>query len=288
MRLSSAELRLQIIILGVEYLPAEQIYYKNFPYKVELSPKFKGLGGASGKKGCQIDIGNPVKARQDLAKFNERMEKIISNVEYREEIREFVALLPDIEYETRMGGENNLFYFREPSTVLTVVERYKNVINKVTGPINIEHEDAINENSVVMRDQLYYGRFRYMIQFDKSKAFVENVASRLIETLDGMDPATWRAHKLQTIINYIDLINIGPRKTVLKIGMPMTTGSIAQAGGAAQNLPGHRLRQTNPLNFPPRSVIVYLADPEDYVYIKMMTGEYIVESHEVKLFSELT
>lgn len=275
MRLSSADLRLQIFALGVEYLPADQIYYKNFPYKVELSPKFKGLGGVSGKKSCQIDIGNPVKARRELAKFNERMEKIISNVEYREEIREFVALLPDIEYETRMGGENNLFYFREPSTVLTVVERYKHVINSVTGPINTEHETAINERSVVMRDQLYYGRFRYMIQFDKSKAFVENVASRLIETLDDMDPTTWRAHKLQSIINYIGLIGlkVGQKKSARTLGVPMSS---------------HKTRLTNPLNFPPRSVIVYLTDPQDYVYIKMMTSEYIVESHEVKLFSELT
>jgi hypothetical protein len=282
MRLPSIELRLKIISAGVTYLPADQIFYKDFPYKVELSPKFKGLGGASGKKGCQIDISNPVKARQNLAKFNERMEKIISNVEYRLEIREFVALLDDAEYKTRMGGENSLFYFRDTNTVLTLVERYKDVINSVTGPINAEHENVFNKRNIIVREQLYYGRFRYMIQFDKSKEFVEGIANQLIETLDDMDPSTWRAHKLQTIINYVEYKNF-QAKAHVKLGAPWATGSLI-----LNKSPSHNLRVSTPLNFPPRSVIVYLTDPEDYVYIKIMTSEYIIESLEVKLFSELT
>jgi hypothetical protein len=36
------------------------------------------------------------------------------------------------------------------------------------------------------------------------------------------------------------------------------------------------------------TVIVYLEDPQDYVYLKLMTGEWIKSSHELVLFSELT
>ena len=149
-KLSSLELVNKIELAGIKYVPADQIYYKVFPYKVELSPKFKGLGTVNGKRGCQIDVSRPAKARRELEAFNIKIEKVIENVEHREEIKLFVERLPAVEYKHRLGGENSLFYFRDAATVMTLIERYPSVINSVTGPINNEHENVFSEKNVYL------------------------------------------------------------------------------------------------------------------------------------------
>lgn len=248
---------------GINYVPADQVFYSRFPYKIELSPKFKGLGGVSGKRGCQIDIIDPVRARAKLAEFNEKMEKIISNVEYREEIKSFVDRLPNIEYKTRMGGENNLFYFRDPELVLVVVEKFRDVITGVTGPINEEHKDVIDQRNILMRDKLYYNKFRYVLEFARCDDFVEHTAPRLMEVLDKLDPETWRAAKLRSAIGFYNIHG------TLDKGNPFGTRQI-------------------PINFPHRAIMIYLSDPQDYVYLKLIAGEHVVSNHEVVLFDELT
>src|SRR6056297_3242854 len=100
--LNSAELREKVQGAGIKYLPSGQIFFQNFPYKVELSPKFKGLGSQR-RRGCQIDISNPERARAALNDFNQKMEKIISNVEHRREIQNYVGRLPQVEYKRRTG-----------------------------------------------------------------------------------------------------------------------------------------------------------------------------------------
>lgn len=272
-RLSSSELKDRVISAGVKYLPADQVFYSHFPYKIELSPLFKGLGGVSGKRGCQIDISNPHKARADLDAFNERMEKILRNVEYRDEIKRFVATLPEIEYKTRMGGENNLFYFREPELVIQVVERYKSVINSVTGPINAEHQEVFNERNIIMRDKLYYNQYRYVLEFIGTNAFAEKGAPQLLEVLEALPVGSWRAHKLKSTIAFFKhhgtLTNVKP--------FHMWTPQ-----------PKYGRINRQPYSYPKRAVVVYLSDPETYVYIKLMAGEYITSNHEVMLFDELT
>jgi hypothetical protein len=265
---SSADLREQVLAAGIPYLPAEQVFYSDFPYKVELSPKFKGIGGVSGKRGCQIDVSDPVKGRQKLAEFNELMNKIFSNVEYRKEIREYVERLPKAEYKTRMGGENNLFYFRDPQLVMALVERYRDVINSVTGPLSSEHINAMEGVNVVMRDRLYFNRFRYMIEFERTDAFVQNAANQILEYLKSVERDTWRDHKLLSIINFYKVHGSVQGKKTVGIRQPIITN------GA--------------YSFPPRSVIIYLTDPNDYIYIKLMAGEYVKKNHEVVLFNELT
>lgn len=255
---SSADLREKIIAAGIKYLPAEQIFYKNFPYKVELSPKFKGLGGVSGKRGCQIDISDPVKGRQKLIEFNELMNKIFSNVEYRKEIREFVERLPKVEYKTRMGGENNLFYFRDPAAVMMIIERYPDVINSVTGPISKEHEGIFSERNTIMRDKLYYGKFRYSLEFRFCEKFAEGPAKTLLDVLHSMDRNTWRANRLETCIKFYELKKQRP-------SIPSWT--------------------MDPIY---DKIQLYLTDGNDYIYLKLLAGEFVTSNHELILFSELT
>jgi hypothetical protein len=278
-KLSSSELREQVCSAGINYLPAEQMFYTSFPYKIELRPRHrgKGLGGVSGKRSCQIDIANPDKARAELIAFNDRIEKILSNIEYRQEIREFVARLPKVEYKTRMGGDNNLFYLRDPDLVMVVVERYKDVINSVTGPINEEHEDQFGERNVVMRDKLYHNKYRYYLEFERTNEFAENTAPRLIELLETMKAGTWREHKITSLVKFHEI-----------------HGSVQGAAtSTGMHIPGRqrmrgRLYGYGGMDFPPRAVILYLTNPQDYVYIKLLAAEYIKSCHELVLFDELT
>ena len=282
-KLSSSELYERVVSAGIKYVPAEQVFYTSFPYKVELHPKHrgKGIGGVSGKRSCQIDIANPDKARAELAAFNDRIEKILCNVEYRSEIREFVARLPQCEYKTRMGGENNLFYFRDPDMVMVVVERYKDVINSVTGPLNEVHEDRIGERNVVMRDKLYHNKFRYYLEFERTNEFAENTAPKLLELLNNMKAGTWREHKLTSLMKFHEIhgsVNTAATRTVSQgIFMPSRGGN---SGG--------RIYGQGGMDFPPRAVILYLTNPEDYVYIKLIASEHVKSNHELVLFDELT
>tara|TARA_R110000851_G_scaffold252842_1_gene405303 strand:- start:270 stop:1040 length:771 start_codon:yes stop_codon:yes gene_type:complete len=253
-KLSSGDLKDYVFKAGIQYLPALKTFYKNFLYKVELRPKHtgKGIGGVSGKRSCIIDIANPEKARTELLAFNNRMELIISNVEYRQEICDFVARLPSVEYKTRMGGNNHLFYFNDPEHVKVLVDRYKEVVSSVTGPINTGHEECINKNNILPREKLYYGRFRYCLEIESSKEFAINVGAELTAVLDSMPPGTWRAHQLKRTMAYYT--------------------------------------QTTrwPASRPSTSVIIYISDPEDFVYIKLVTAEYVKSNHELVLVDELT
>lgn len=251
-KLSSSELKDFVKSAGIKYIPADQIFYRDFPYKVELSPKFKGLGGVSGKRGCQIDIADPVKGRARLVEFTEKMHKIFSNVEYRQEIQEFVKQLPATEYKTRMGGENNLFYFRDAQPVITLIDRYKTVINSVTGPLNTGHENTFDEGNIIMRDKLYFSCYRYMIEFPFREDFVET-AELILEHLNSSD-SKWRANRLKTVINFYDNY---------------------------MNLPPW-------FSSPNDKIQLYLEDGNDYVYIKLLAAEYVLKNHKVVLFDELS
>ncbi len=287
--LNSAELREKVQGAGIKYLPSGQIFFQNFPYKVELSPKFKGLGSQR-RRGCQIDINNPERARAALNDFNQKMEKIISNVEHLREIQNYVDRLPQVEYKRRTGGQNNLFYFRDASLVLTLVERYTDVINSVTGPINDNHEVTMDERNILMREKLYYDRYRYMIEFPFSEDFVKTARS-ILEHLAEAKDKSWRANRLETCVRHFDLHaaqgTTSPRSSSQKktlnrprpLGSPMTS----MTRNSLINSPYKRCSYSAP-----DKIQLYLEDGNDYVYIKLMAAEYVLNNHEVVLFDELT
>jgi len=271
-KLSSSDLRAKIESAGISYLPADQVFYSDFPYKVEMRSKHvgTGLGGSSGKRSCYIDIADPEKARRDLAAFNVRIETILKNVEYRNEIREFVNQLPNVEYKTRIGGDNNLFYFRDSNLVLALVEQYHDVITSVTGPINTKHENRINEKNVLTRNELYYNKFRYCIEFECSNDFVEHSVPRLLQVLNDMDPNSYREKRISNTVRYYEAAKTftHTRKTILSGLVPFA--------------------KKTAISRPQGSPLLYLADPHDYVYIKLLTAEHVASNHELVLFDELT
>jgi hypothetical protein len=277
-KLSSANLCERVKAAGIRYLPADQVFYKIYPYKVELSPRFKGMGGVSGKRGCQIDISDPVRARQKLAEFNEMMNKVISNVEYRFSIREFVDRLPKVEYKSRMGGENNLFYLRDPEIVMILIDRYGDVINSVTGPVSEDHQETMDDRNIVMREKLYYDQYRYVLEFPFCEDF-ENTAKMILDYLHDLGPDRWRASRLELCVKHFQHhaangttspLATGQRIPKRRLGSPMVQAAVWR--------PAPRLEKIH----------LYLSDPNDYIYIKMMAAEHVLSNHEVVLFSELT
>jgi hypothetical protein len=254
MLLSSSEFHAQLTSAGVTFIPADTTYYTDFSYKVEFSPKFKGLGGITGDRYCTIKLGNPAKALADAAEFYDKIEKVVANIDYRQEICDFIESIPVTEYKTRTGGENNLFYFRDMATVMKVVDRYKDGINSVTGPLNSAHTAVIGKDTIVLRNNLYHNKFRYYIEFSHSQEFVENITDTLYELLYNQPRGSWRELGLKQLIRFHGHVASGTR---------------------------YHLR------FPPKTVAVYFEHQDDYIYAKLLTGEYIVSNHEVRLFSEL-
>lgn len=252
--LSSSNLREKVQSLDITYLPSEQIFYKNYPYKVELSPKFKGLG-TQRKVGTQIEIGIPERARQKLSEFNEKIERMIQNLEYRNDILAWVDRLPNVEYKRRLGGENSLFYFANPALVLMLCEKYGTVVNSVTGPINAEHEDVhAKSTNIVTRKGLYYNKYRYLIRFHTNEDFLDRGMDRIEDVLIGLQPGTWRTHSFDSVKRFYERKRIGAASFYSR----------------------------------PATAAVYLTNPNDYVYLKLVAGEYVSENHEVVLFDELT
>lgn len=259
---NSANLKEKLEKAGIKYIPGDQLFYKRFPYKVELSPIFKGLGGKTGVRGCKIDVRDPEKSRKKLAEFNYEMERLFRNVEYRNEICQFVENLPHAEYKARMGGENNLFYIRDPKIVWVLVEHYKDAIKSVTGPVSSEHESTFGEKHIVMREKLYYNRYRYYMDFRYCEEFVET-AKLMLEYLNTLEYKSWRANRLNSCINFYEY------------------HKIAQNINIWRNSPLRSINQGE-------KIYLYLEDGEAFVYLKILAGEHLISSHEVVLFDELT
>lgn len=281
-KLTSADLHEKVKSAGIKYLPADQKFYKVYPYKVELSPRFKGLGGVTGKRGCSIDISDPVKARQKLATFTNEVEMAISNVEYRQNIKNFIDELPEAEYHSRLGGENSLFYFRDPELVLIMIERYKDVINSVTGPVSANHSEVIEDRNVLMRESLYYGKFRFSLEFPFEESFV-TTAKMLRDYLETLNKSQWRASRLDICISHFEYHAANGTQS------PRNRRSGWTSGSAARKLNPTMIHTAIHRPFPRvERIFVYLADVNDYIYIKLLAGEFLLDSHEVMTFDELT
>jgi len=271
-KLSSSNLVDQIKEAGINFLPADQIYYKKFPYKVELSPVFKGLGPAR-KAACRIDISDPEKARARLEEFVNTTTNKILNAEKRLDIIAWVDRLPNVEYKRRMGGENSLFYFRNADLVMALCKEFTSLINSVTGPISATHEAALDDTrNIIMREKLYYDRFRYHVTFTDGRDFFEDCGHKLIEWLDGIEKTRWKAHRLHLMRDHYAYHDANPG-----LAQPLISQS-------PFNFTSVRTR-----NWPPsRPITLFLTQPEDFVYVKLITSGFIIQSHEIALFDELT
>jgi hypothetical protein len=261
-KLYSSNIAEEIAAAGIAYLPADQIYYSKFMYKVELSPVFKGLG-LTRQSTCRIDITDPAKARQRLEEFVDTTTNKILNAEKRLDILSWVDRLPDVEYKRRVGGENSIFYFRSADSVLALCKEFPSLINSVTGPISKSHQEAFNNDcNTVMRETLYYKRFRYRITLTCSHEFYEQCGNNLIKWLNSVDNTRWKSQRLRLMQDHLASRAANPRLAV----------HLSRARNS---------KVSNPIT-------LFLEHPEDFVYVKLITGGYAIQTQEVVLFSELT
>lgn len=259
---SSSDLVKVITSAGIKYFPADQIFYKQFPYKIELLPKHVGVP-VQQKVGCQIDVRNAKKAREELIKFNNRAMRHIENTEHRDAILHYIKRLPDAQYKKRLGGTNSLYYFKDPALVMLVLDKFGSIIKSVTGPLNSTHESAVaKKDNIVIRDTLYYDKFRYQIQFDCSEKFATDVFGELKGALDALRGETWRGRKIGAMQDFCD----NPQNMIPN--------------------PSNLAHYTNATSMPSH-VALYFTDLNDFIYCKLMGAEHVVSSYEVQLFSEL-
>ncbi len=183
---------------------------------------------------------------------------LVQNIEHRQLILEYVERLPNVEYKRRLGGENSLFYFSNPHLVLLLCEKYgAGTVNSVTGPINSEHEDVHSgSENIITRKGLYYNKFRYCVRFKSTERFVTdpNGMSRIQDVLGSISTEAWRTHSFESVQNYWSRQK------------PFANRWISA----------------------PAAPSVYLTSPHDYVYLKLVGGEYVEANHEIVLFDELT
>ena len=243
---------------GIKYIPADKSFYTDFQYKVELRPKFKGMGTIGGKRGCTIDVSNPSKARTQLTLFNAQMDKVLTNAEHRQAICEYVDNLQSVTYKSRIGGENNLFYFRDAAHVMAVLDQYGADIISVTGPINDKHAAVIDKCTTIMRDTLYFNKYRVYVEM--SPDFV----------IAGGEDAERLA----------DFISDLPRESYRMMNYKAAIRKWAQ--GISNRAQWYRVRSQ------PKKIGLHLCDVEDYVYLKLLIGEYIISSREVILFADVS
>jgi hypothetical protein len=259
-KLSSTDLVDALSKKGIEYLPSKQIYYERFPYRVTMNPAIPGLG-TSRTMAARIDVTSPERAKQKLEEFVDRIHNGITNAEKRLEMIDWIDRLPDVEYKKRMGGENQLFYFCNPDLVLAMVTQFSSLVESVTGPLNDAHQEHLSsdDDKVVFRSTLYYKKYRYRITFQESSKFYEDCCDELITHLEMLDRKTWKESKLYACRKYYQFNKNSTRSTYPFRPSPMK----------------------NPIT-------IYLTDHDQYIYIKLLASEHIIESHKVISTDELT
>jgi len=234
---------------GIKTLPAEQIYYNEFLYKVNFLPKHADVNSIKGYSGCRIEISNTKKGRKQLDEFTTQVNKLFTNADFRDELKEFVKNHTTTKYYTRSDGEGVVFYFKDIAIINILVETYGDMIEQIAGPISQKHVEIIKNQSIILRDSLYHNKFRYMIEFKLNEQFMINIATPLKETLEELPEGTWHSYGLDFSDYLYNTKKLMTRKY--------------------------------------KSVRIYLTTNEDFIFFKIMGGEFITENHEVVLFNEL-
>lgn len=275
--LNSAEIHQKLVSAGVNYIPAEQSFYKKYAYKIEISPPFNDVGSSIGKRGIQIDVSDPVRGRVKINEFNIKLEKIFQNVEFRNEFKKYLLdNIPVNDYKSRLGGENLLVYLDNSDYLFMLYEIYASQIKSITGPINKSHQNIIDNKHVILRDKLYFGNFRYQLEFQFCEEFLSD-AKKIQEILLSMPKTAWRASRLDICIGHYTQTRFPKMSQPLKSNSTISIYASGSVFGSATVSP----------TIQHDSIKLYLQNREDYVYFKLLAADYLINSHELILYDEL-
>lgn len=187
---------------------------------------------------------------------------MIENVKQRNEIVAFLDNLPDITYHVILPRENTIFYFQDPEVVMQLVDQFTHLIKCVTGPVNAQHEIKIKhpDSNVIIRKTLFFRKFQFRIIFNKSDDLINNCLSQINDLLTDMPDGNYQTRKWYVL--RLDNSLTGTLVTPWSLWQSRTMPYVSQA-------------------------TLYLSNPQDFVYIKLLAAEYIHSTQEIMLFDDL-
>lgn len=246
-KLSSIDLYKQVTNEGVEYLPSDRQFFNTYPWKIIIKPKYPDAG-FGGTAACYLSLRNEKDALKKLNEFSKRVKRTIKNIQQKEAIRES---LNGFNEKIRWNSEcqRTTLYIKTADDVAWFFERHKNDINSIFGPIGDKHEDELGELNKIVRDRLYYDRYRYKLIFECSSAFLKKCYPSIQKDLNDLDKKAFRWCSLDW----------------------------------AQSMKRYRPS----FHFDHQNIILFLEDSNDYVYLKLFATDFIKSSHEVILYDEL-
>jgi hypothetical protein len=260
-KLNLAELQEFVKGRGIKFLPAKNTYYDKYLYKVVVDlPCSLGNVSPTTRQFISIDIRKTDYAKAELQKFYERTMNAIDAYGELTVLRTTIESTLTAPYYRSASDGCLIFYVREASQIVQLIEMTGVTVHTVTGPITESHATAVQESNVITREKLFYEKYRYVIDFRLNTDFSKNDFPQLLGHLETLDKDTWKFPKMQFVV----------RHSQSSHGHYHSSHGYSHWIGGSEN------------------VQLYLEDGNDFVYLKMMVPENIAKSREVKLWSELT
>lgn len=170
-----------------------------------------------------------------------------------------------IEYRTRREVNYNL-YFNDPSVFKMALKAFKQDVLEISGPANPDHLTAMRNNrKIVVRDSLWYKKYRFKVTYRATSDFKENIVPNII------------SYKRDLTKDEIKLSS-----NIYKI--LETPKSHNNMGGTYSSF--RRFVYTRGVQ-PWHLCTVYLDNEDNYVMYKMMVGGDSESEQEILLLSEL-
>lgn len=195
---------------------------------------------------------------QVLRQKQKQVDRILKHFELFEEAVNYVNKLTKGEYSRRdlMDGQIR-FYLKDPEVVLKILKKYKKHVAAVSSPVVGDREGEFKRNrNFINRKQLYYKKYRYRLLFEGSRDFLDN----------GWKDLQWR------------------------IGNLNEDEYMLSDGDYVENAYQYLIK--NKRSFSGRfwgtaRAKLYLKDEEQFVFLKMVFQNYLVNAFEVVLNDEI-
>jgi hypothetical protein len=291
-KLTSASLVDAIKTAGIEYVPATKMYYQDYPYRITFKSLHSNVNYKNRKRfATSIDLADPEAAR---AKLDEKYAECIKLIENREYI---IGIYDTAERQfatsdwKKKGGANGDYtiYLKRPKDVWKLVENCSERIVHVTGPLNEKHLAETESSDKVMRDSLYYNKYRYQLTFNVTTDFKDSGAAEVWEILNTMDEDTYRAHKIYAVDKepspprWMRQQSVGrgtrPGPTSVKKVSPVSIHGLLNPRSQGRYNTGQYSR--------PEKASLYLTNADDFFLIKLQLAEYVCNSNQVVMPEEI-
>lgn len=233
----------------IDYINSTKLYYKTFAFNLTLK---------------HINIWHHANRQHASAQDFEDVRQL--HCQFNTLYRKFTKLLDsnNIEYRTRREINFNL-YFNDPNVFDLAIKSFSENIIELNGPAHNEHLSAMRNNrKVVVRENLWYKKYRFKVSYRGTSDFQDFVVPSLLEYKKSL---TEDEIKLSSNIYRIIDNRYKPAYTTAAFG----------------NFKRFYYKGVQPWH----TCSVYLDNEENYVMYKMMVPGESESEHEILLLSEL-